>query len=98
MSWYKVTFSPDDISAGQAIAMIREFSDQFVLAAGPKDAGLFKSHESMYEYYFSPKAAEIAMALIHLYSAKSCAAPSRSDVKAVAADGSDLDLFPFSDT
>jgi hypothetical protein len=96
MLWYEVTFSPEDIDAGRAIAMIAAFTDVCVAFAGPRDAGLFKSRDSAYTFYFSPGAARIAMPVITAFSGVACSAPARSNVQIAAADAR-LDEIPFAD-
>jgi len=86
MSWFKITFSPEDINAGRARSIVQDFGDVYVASGGPRDAALFKRNDSMYIYYFSPGAARVAMQLIAGCSGVPCSAPVQSEVKLMAGD------------
>lgn len=83
--WYRLTFTPDDISAAKPLEMEGHFERFFQTAGSPEDATLFKSLDpGQAIYYFSPGAARIAMKIITHLSAVQCPAPPMSAVTFVA--------------
>lgn len=92
-TWYKIAFSAADVASGRAIELQEKFSDLFLMAGGPSDAGMFGSASVLAnDYFFSPAAAALAPLLMASYGATSCAAPRRSDVHQLTsrADAKDI--------
>jgi hypothetical protein len=79
MSWYKVVI-PDD----NYFPLQDEFMVLFTAAGLPKDAALYNTTGLDHDYYFSPRAAEIAMMLVRRYSGVEVPAPTRSSVALIA--------------
>jgi hypothetical protein len=97
MSWYKVTFSVDEMASGRHHGLCNGFSALFIAAGAPKNAGMFADADVMTNaYYFSPGAIAIAKPLIAIYAGVECEAPSKSAIKSVVLrdDGGDI---PFAD-
>jgi hypothetical protein len=98
MTWYKVTLSSADISAGRQVEMEDAFYGLFVKSESPKEAGVGMFSlidDTQYVFYFSPGAAQLAMPLINAYGGVPCEAPRRSDVRVLWAHSEGLDTFPF---
>jgi hypothetical protein len=94
MTWYKVTLSPADISAGKPDELVDEFRLLFGSLGNPHGAGLFDGNGMhMYEYYFSPGAARIAMSIINRYRGVECAAPLRSSVGESVVNSGDREIL-----
>jgi hypothetical protein len=84
-SWYRLTFSADDIAAAKHQEMEGHFERFFLAAGSPEDATLFRGLEpGQTIYYFSPGAARIATKLIAHLSAVQCQAPPMSAVAFIA--------------
>jgi hypothetical protein len=94
MSWYKVTLSGDDITAGKNTSLQDDFTTLWINAGSPRDAGMFWS-PSTHDYYFSLGASEIATGLIARYLGLECTAPARSDAWTVVGPDGAKDI-PFS--
>ena len=83
--WYRLTFSPDDISAAKHLEMEAHFEKFFLAAGSPEDATLFRGIlPGQTTFYFSPGAARIAMKLITHLSAAQCPAPPMSEIAFIA--------------
>lgn len=85
MSWYKFSFSRDDVINDRHTALQGAFTTLFIAAGRPLDAALFAGHvlKEMNAYYLSPKAAEIAKVLIGRFGGTECPAPTESAVDLV---------------
>lgn len=84
-NWYKLTFSPDEISAARDLEMEGHFEKFFLAAGSPADATLYKGLDGdQTTYYFSPGAAKISTKLLTHLSAVECPAPSMSAVAFLA--------------
>ena len=62
MNWRKITLNPESYSAEKVFAIQDAFASAWVLAGGPRDAGLyFRSSVGVgrVEIFLNPKAAEI---------------------------------------
>ena len=95
MSWYKVTLSNEDIAAFKHMALQERFIELFVANGGPRDAGMFDSPEiGVHEYYFSPGATRIALALIASYGGVECSSPAKSETHPLVIEG-DAEQIPF---
>lgn len=93
--WYKITLSINDVATGKAITLQEQFTNLFMRAGAPKDAGMCKSADVMTNvYYFSPTAAMLAFPLIAAYGGEECPAPARSDVRMLASHAGAEDI-PF---
>ena len=97
-SWYKVSFSKDDISARKNEALAGAFEAIFVRFPLAKDAAMFEAVGSFgCVYFLSPGAARIALRLIVQYGGVECEAPKRSEVRGGTAHQEFSDTVPFAD-
>ncbi|MGA2986724.1 MAG: hypothetical protein ABSG32_23225 [Terriglobia bacterium] len=93
MPWYQVTLSDDDLLIGKGLSLQADFTQLFIAKDSPKDAGLFsKTALGRHDYFFSPKAAEIALGLIKSYAGAECSAPRPSEVNIRVGQGSDVSI------
>lgn len=63
MNWRKITLYPESYSAETVFAIQDAFASAWVLAGGPRDAGLYFRSQvgaGVVEIFLNPKAAEIA--------------------------------------
>ncbi len=87
MTWMRVTLSTDDITANRHGQLQDAFEVIWMAALAPKDAGMFQlSSPTQYDYYFSPKAAKMARALLAPFKPESCPAPAWGDLTVLVAD------------
>lgn len=80
MSWFKVTLTHNQVSAGEMLKIPEEFQDLYIASGMPQNMALFCSAEPISPdelaiLYFSPASATIASALISKYSGVPCEAP-----------------------
>jgi hypothetical protein len=95
MGWYKITFQPDDVSAGLHSAMCNQYDSLFAVLAAPVDAVMYADMDpTVVRYYFSPSAAALAIGLIRLYGGVECSVPDRSSVTMVVGHSDAADI-PF---
>lgn len=82
MPWAKVTLTNQDITEGKHFQLQNAFERMFMAAIGPKDAAMFTQREfsEPHYFYFSPGAVQIFDAILRVYKASSCDAPSIEDV------------------
>ncbi len=80
MGWYKVTFSPDDISAWKYTQMQTQFENLWIASGAPRDAELFNGKDDKLIHYFNPGAARIAMPIIVTYDGVECPEPPESEL------------------
>lgn len=78
MPWQRVVFSGDDIIGNRFNVLMDAFADLFVISGGPTEAGMFQGPNDI--CYFSPKAVEIAGAIISRFGGHECSAPRSSEV------------------
>jgi hypothetical protein len=83
--WYRLIFTPDDISAAKHLEVEGHFEKFFVAAGSPVDAALYEARNAgQTTYYFSPGAARISTKLIRHLEAVKCPAPAMSEVAFIA--------------
>lgn len=87
MTWMRVTLSNEDVAANRHGKLQDAFESAFMAALAPKDAGMFQlSSPTQYDYYFSPKAVEIAWAALASFKPKPCLAPAWGDLTPLVVD------------
>ncbi len=83
MSWYKVSFSTNQVVSGEHERLQNKFEALFMAMAAPKDMALFsalfhaRGEDKMLDIYFSPGAIDYSNSLIREYSGTPCEKPSR---------------------
>jgi hypothetical protein len=81
MSWQKITLSTNAVANGDGSRLQHAFSELFMIAAAPIEAGMFGSKDvGRNDYFFSPEASRLAQSLILSFGGIFCDPPRRSDV------------------
>lgn len=77
MSWKKVTFTSGDIAANRHNLLHERFAAVWSAAGAPPAAIMYGPLQSRdrNNYYFTPRAAEVAAALLQSYGAVDCSEP-----------------------
>jgi hypothetical protein len=72
--------------------MQHEYAEIFIKNGGPREALLLAHSDSQefYDYYFSPEAARIAIALVLAHDGVPCSKPRRKDVRLAVGDVNSL--------
>ena len=89
MSWYKRTFTTDDILNGQMDLLRREFGMLYLESDAPDGAGILlgnydRTGEGACTMYFSPKGIEIAPMMIKQYRLEECDPPKNQEIDSIA--------------
>ena len=82
MTWHKIELSTDEVKAGEESRILKEFTDLFVAAGGPRDAAMLSSslNSPGATIYLSPGAIRIAPTLVAAHAGLPCDCPSGSVV------------------
>lgn len=102
MSWYKITLSYEEISAGLMIAIRDNFERIFSNSGKPREMALFADIVSQVnaqqiiletDLYFSPGAFQYAVTLIYAYSGAPCRKPTADSVALLVGHEDALELL-----
>ena len=96
-TWYKVTLSSKDITAGKHMALQSTFPFLFLASRAPRDAAMLTNSEPRFpaDYFFSPGAVRFSKTLIDGFSSIECAAPKATGLSLLVGD-EQLEAIPFS--
>ena len=77
MPWQKIAATNDDEVSGKFATLQDEFAVVFTAAGLPPEAVMYRDNETpgAGDFYFSPRAAEIAAVLLAAYGAVECEPP-----------------------
>jgi len=81
MGWYKVTLKDTNAASDDHVRLLQEYHNYHAAHNHPEDALLFTNkNEGTSEYFFSPRAAEIAMPIVVLFKGSPCPEPSQDEI------------------
>lgn len=85
MTWYKVTFTMDEVARGDHMKIQDEFLNAVMAAGSPRDLAMFgRLEDSFVIRYFTPASATHCAALLSTYSAVPCDNPGNDDMSLVS--------------